>query len=166
MNNPVKIPKLLWGILILFLAVSIFATVVAIRDPSGRSYPRIIAGTQGPKGDSVPVDYTKLAVLIHNEVISLGLTSGTNGVNGIGINGSNGQNVTPDQIATAVTAYLQANPPSPGKDGLPGADGAPGVAKNLVTRCVPGLNPRIDIKYDGDDIWQPFFFIGIGGSCP
>jgi hypothetical protein len=58
---------------------------------------------------------------------------GLNGRDGIdgkdgkdGIPGQQGANATPDQVSTAVTSYLIANPIQNGKDGAPGKDGSAG----------------------------------------
>lgn len=77
---------------------------------------------------------------------------GTNGAPGAGSPGSNGQdgqNVTADQIAQAVTAYLQANPP---KAGIRGPAGVPGAIVFIQTNPITGL---LECRYGTDTIWQP-----------
>lgn len=71
-------------------------------------------------------------------------TAGTNGANG-----SNGQNVTPDQIAEAVSDYLKANPP---EAGATGASGIPGRTALIRTDPITGI---LECQYFGDLAWQP-----------
>lgn len=75
---------------------------------------------------------------------------GKNGLDGTnGFNGQNGLNITPDQIADAVSAYLQANPPSPGAQGATGATG-----RAIFERNNP-MSGLLECQYVGDLVWQP-----------
>lgn len=72
---------------------------------------------------------------------------GANGSNGT--NGIDGQNITPDQIAAAVSAYLEANPPSTGAQGQPGTPGRTAFVRNDPITGV------LECQYFGDLAWQP-----------
>lgn len=90
---------------------------------------------------------------------SLSPVNGTNGKNGSpgingqsgvdGTNGADGQNVTPDEIAQAVSSYLQANPPEQGIQGPAGVSG-----RTVLLRLDP-LSNLEECQYLGDLIWQP-----------
>lgn len=60
--------------------------------------------------------------------------------------GKDGQNATPEQIAAAITNYLQKNPPIQGKDGHPGVDGRT-LYFRVTSACVE------QTKYTDDDTW-------------
>lgn len=79
--------------------------------------------------------------------------NGSNGLAGVnGTNGSNGQNgldITPNQIASAVSSYLQANPIPIGPQGQPGT---PGRTVFLRLDPITGLE---ECQYLGDLVWQP-----------
>lgn len=117
MNQPVKIPKLLWLILILFLFISIVTTFVALRNPGGRSYPLITnIGPKGDKGDSPQIDYEKISSIISQEVSKQVATipkaqvgkpgqtiTGPIGPSGInGVNGTNGESIKGDTGAQGI----------------------------------------------------------------
>lgn len=76
---------------------------------------------------------------------------GVSGINGLnGSNGVNGQSVTPEQIATAVSQYLQANPPA-SVQGPPGKDGVNG--KSIQIELDP-VTCSLQSKYDDSDSWN------------
>jgi hypothetical protein len=71
-----------------------------------------------------------------------------------GIPGTPGQSVTADQIALAVTTYLQANPPPAGANGQDGAPGDPGQpAREIQLRTNP-QNGNLEWKYTDDLSWN------------
>jgi hypothetical protein len=90
---------------------------------------------------------------------------GINGTNGVSIKGDqgnsvrgdkgdsiigeNGLNVTADQIAQAVTSYLQAHPPA---SGLKGDTGAAGLAVFVQQNPVTSV---LECRRGTDTIWQP-----------
>lgn len=138
MNQPVKIPRLLWLILILFLLISIVTTVIAIRNPSGRSYPRqITVGIAGPVGaQGLPG-------------ISIQGPQGIQGVQGVqGIQGTSGTSI---QGPVGVTG-LQGNTGPIGPQGPPGD---PGTAARQIEIRHDDVKAQTEWRYEGDLTWQP-----------
>lgn len=96
-KQPLKLPKLLWCILIMFLLISLTTTAIAIRNPSGRSYPRtvpVVQGPAGPKGDtgnSGPIGFQGPNGVqgLQGEAGPVGPT-GAKGADGLNIQGSIG----------------------------------------------------------------------------
>jgi hypothetical protein len=81
---------------------------------------------------------------------------GANGKNGK--DGKDGQSVTPEQIAQAVSVYLQSNPPGPGPKGEPGQDGTNGSSgtngREIELRKKPNTLNEYQYRYKGDIGWQ------------
>lgn len=66
-----------------------------------------------------------------------------------GSDGKDGQSITPDEIATAVSAYLQANPPAQGSKG---DVGPAGLVVFVQTNPITGL---LECRYGTDLSWFP-----------
>lgn len=130
-----QIPKTIWAILIILILMTITSMVVAIHNPGGVSYPRVIAGPRGPKGDSPSIDYGRLELAISRDIAKLPIPKdGINGRNGL--NGKDGKN---------------------GKDGTRetnGLSGDPGIAgKSIEIRHNDALH-RTEWRYTGDFGWK------------
>lgn len=135
-----KVPRLVWVILGILLLLNLVSIGVALHSPSGKSYPSTQI-VKGPTGDIGPVG-----------------PAGPQGQTGIslqgspgpqGVQGQPGVNVTPDQIASAVSDYLQANPP------IQGGQGDPGISGREVELQSDPLTGDLEWRYVGDSFWQP-----------
>lgn len=155
-----KIPKLFWVVITILILLNLATLIVALRSPNGNSYPN---------QSIAPLNYTKVAQIIHQQLENIPVKngvdgqsivgpqglSGTNGLNGV--DGINGQNVTSDQIATAVSAYLQVNPPASGAQGEKGDTGLQGPAgtdASTVELQYNTVKAQIEWRYNGDTSWQ------------
>ena len=137
-------------VFVLLVAASIIHSWI---DPKATSFPQIeiIKGSQGPKGDTPQVDYAALDTYIQQQVASLPLPQNGRSIQGpAGPQGTSGQNVTPQQIADAVTAYFQANPPVVGPQG---EQGLPGNNAPVLEIRVNPLTCQLQSKYDISDGW-------------
>jgi hypothetical protein len=133
MQQP-QIPKIVWFILGLLLLMSFLSISIAIHNPSGRSYPRTVAGPQGAKGDAVQIDYNKLAALIHNEVAALPQPKD-------GVNGKDGKN------------GVDGKPGVNGKNGQDGAQGIPGADGKSIELRYNAAKSQIEWRFSGDIAW-------------
>lgn len=129
------IPWLIWLAIVALLLMGLISNIIAARNPSARSYPRLVQGPIGPKGDTPQIDYTKIANIINQQIATLPKPKdgidGTNGKNGVignpGVNGTNGQ------------------------DGLPGVQGADGLSVELRYNAA---KQQIEWRYVGDITWK------------
>lgn len=134
-----QVPKTVWFILGLLLLLQVTTLAIAIHKPAGKSYPsqtqQTIHGPQGPIG---------LAGAQGQPGLSIQGTPGEPGAIGI-----QGPPPTADQISSAVSTYLQANPPqgNTGPQGEPGTDG-----KSVEIRYA---NNEIEWRFSGDITWTP-----------
>lgn len=81
--------------------------------------------------------------------------NGVAGINGLnGVNGQSGQNITTDQIAAAVSAYLTLNPPAQGIAGVSGDSGINGT-DGLTLQIQVTNSCQIQTKYTTSDVWTP-----------
>lgn len=133
-----KVPKLVWVILGILLLLNLVSIGVALRSPSGKSYPSTQV-VKGPVGDIGPVGP---AGPQGQAGISLQGSLGPQGVQG-----QPGISVTPDQIASAVADYLQANPPAQGPQGDQGQSG-----REVELRTDPN-NGDLEWRYVGSLQW-------------
>lgn len=151
-TRDLKIPKIVWVILILLGILQLFIIGVAIHEPSGRSYPRQV---ETIKAD---IDYDKINEMIKKQLASLPTPqNGSNGTSIVGATGakgtsikgdtgSQGANVTTDQIADAVAKYFLVNPPPAGEIGVAGK--TPEIRYNFA-------KAQLELRYEGDFTWTP-----------
>jgi len=160
--------KIVIGILLLqTIAVAvIFAFLFNyIKDPSSefnRNLAEIIKqqtqsfkplqGEKGEKGDSIKGDDGRDGRDGNDG------KDGKDGKDGTdGSNGSDGRDVTPEQIAAAVSRYLAENPPPKGDKGDQGEPGTNGAVAEF--RCNPDTAMQ-EYKYPDDSDWSQ-----TGGRC-
>lgn len=134
-----SIPKKVWVAIVLLILLNFVSIGIALHNPKGNSYPRVII----EKGASGPAGTVGSTGLQGQPGISVQGPQGTQGVQG-----TSGVSVTPDELASAVSTYLQVNPPSPGAQGDPGTAGA-----QVELRVNPGTK-NLEWRYDGQLTWQ------------
>lgn len=138
MNPPVKIPKLLWLILILFLLVSIVTTVIAIKNPSGRSYPRTIqVSLPGPIGIQ--------------GIQGVGGLQGPQGISGV--QGSTGLQGNQGPIGIQGSTGLTGMQGDTGPQGPPGNPGEPGQPGREIEVRHNDAKAETEWRYTDDLTW-------------
>lgn len=136
---PQKIPPVIWIVLGLLLLFSFFSILIAIHNPSGRSYPQMVQSAQ-PE----PVDYAKITKIVQHQ-ISL-LPTPQNGVNGKdGVNGTNGTTGATGKTGSVGVA---------GAQGSPGPQGEPGATGKSIQLRYNATKAQIEYRYDGDITWN------------
>lgn len=146
-NQPFKIPKIAWVILALVLILQIVVVVIAIRAPSGRSYPKATPQVMVDR-----VDYNKISQLIHDQIVGLHVTNGTDGQPGVvGPVGPTGQS------GASGVSGLQGSEGAAiqGPKGDTGSQGDPGTPGKSIEIRYNLAGARIEYRYEGDFIWTP-----------
>lgn len=143
--QPVKLPKSFWVIIFtgMFLILgALIAVYIAVRNPSGHSYPKVI---QGPKGDTAQIDYSKINSAIAQQLAAL--PKAQNGVDGLpGENGTMG-------IQGLMGIPGPAGPQGP--QGETGGQGDPGVSGKSIEVRYNDAKAEVEWRYDGDIGWTP-----------
>lgn len=144
-----QIPLKVWFAIALLILLNFVSIGIALHNPGGKSYPSvtIVKGIPGQIGLTGPTGIQGQSIV------------GQQGLQGV--QGTPGVSVTPDEIASAISTYLQANPPAAGVQGEPGQNGA---QVELRTNPITG---NIEWKYDNQLNWGVLFQTCIiTNSCP
>lgn len=154
-----KTPKLIWIVLGLLLLISLASLVVALKNPSGHSYPYEVQSSQ-PQ-----INYQKISQIVAKQVAALPTPpAGSNGANGVngrnGINGSPGQNGTNGQSIVGI-------PGPQGEAGIQGPQGDPGAPGKTVELQYNSLKAEIEWRYTDDLLWRPLVSAcTLTNTCP
>lgn len=146
-NQPFKIPKIAWVILALVLLLQVAVVIIAVRAPSGRSYPKAT-----PQVTVDRVDYDKIGQLIDQRLANLHLINGVDGQPGavgpVGQTGSVGQ-AGANGLQGGVGVAVQGPKGDIGNQGEPGEPGKSVEIRYNLTAS------RIEWRYVGEFSWIP-----------
>ena len=153
-----RIPKKIWVVLGLLLALNLASLVVSLRNPGGHSYPQATPLVQTP---APQVDYPKVLSFVHEQISTLPIpkngVDGKDGAPGIqgatGAQGLPGLSIKGDQGTTGATGSPGANGAN-GTNGQDGAQGDPGTEGKSVELRHNDASSRTEWRYVGDLAWR------------
>lgn len=139
-----------WFALFVLLQIVLFSIIVALIITNKSEG---IPGPKGEPGDNAVVDYKLLTDYVEQRVSDIPKPK----------DGVDGNNATPEQVAQAVSEYLQLNPPANGRDGIDGGVGPVGetgatgpAAPKYQQRCrdFTSRKSQVQYKYENEETWK------------
>lgn len=140
-----------WLTLFILLQIVLFSVLVYLILANKQQG---MIGPRGEPGDSAVVNYKLIDDYINKKVSEIPRPK----------DGVNGTNVTPEQVAAAVSDHLRSNPPASGRNGVDGKDstvpgptgetGPPAPKYQQRCRDFTVKKSQVQYKYENEETWK------------